>query len=112
MKKIILMAIAVLFLLNISIASNDPAVENNNKIVKVITNVLQYPTSAKDNLIEGYVMLNFNVDESGKIHVNQIYSPKAELKEYVQNQLNKLVLDDLTPVSDQTYDLKIVFKLL
>jgi hypothetical protein len=112
MKKIILMAIAVLFLLNISFATNNPAEENNNKVVKVITNVLQYPTSAKDNLIEGYVMLSFNVDENGLIHVSQIYSPKAELKEYVQNQLNKLVIGDLAPVSDQTYDLKIVFKLL
>jgi hypothetical protein len=111
MKKIILLAIATMFLLTFSFAENNPTVENNNKVLNVITKLLQYPLSAKDNLIEGYVLLSFNVDENGIVQVNQIYSNKAELKEYVQKELNKLVIEDLVNIPDQTYEMKVVFKL-
>jgi len=112
MKKIILMAIAILFMFNFSFAINNPTEENNNKVVKVITKVLQYPASSKDNLIEGYVLLNLSVNVNGTIKINQVYSNKEELKDYVIQKLKSVVIDDIISFPDQTYDMKIVFKLL
>jgi hypothetical protein len=111
MKKITLLAIATIFLLNFSFAENNPTIANNNKVFNVITKLLQYPSSAKDNLIEGYVLLGFSVDENGIVQIDQIYSNKAELKEYVQKELNKLVIEDLVYIPDQIYEMKVVFKL-
>ncbi len=111
MKKIMIMGIALLFMFGISFAENNPAVENNNKVVKVISKVLHYPNVAQEQFIEGYVLLSFYVDENGLVEVNQIYSNKKELKEYVQSKLNTLVIDDLYPNPEQSYEMKIVFKL-
>jgi hypothetical protein len=112
MKKIMLFAIALLFLFNFSFATNNPAVENTNKVVNVITKVLEYPSSAQDNLIQGYVLLSISIDENGIVGVKQIYSDKKELKDYVLQKLNTIVIKDLTYVPDQTYDMKVIFKLL
>jgi hypothetical protein len=112
MKKIMLLAVAILFLFNFSFATNNPAVENTNKVVNVITKILEYPLSAQDNSVQGYVLLSLSIDENGIVDVKQIYSNKKELKDYVQQKLNSIIINDLTYVPDQTYDMKIVFKLL
>ncbi len=112
MKKIMLLAIAILFMINFSFATNNPATENNNKVVKVVSKTFQYPSSAKDKLIEGYVLVSFVVDDEGNVNINQLYSAKKELAEYVQKELKQMVVEDLQPVPDQVYDMKIVFRLL
>lgn len=111
MKKIILMGVALLFMFSIAFAENNPALENHNKVIKLISKVMHYPNTAQEQQIQGYVLLSFYVDENGLIEVNQIYSNKKELKEYVQSKLNTLVIDDLYPNPDQSYEMKIVFKL-
>jgi hypothetical protein len=111
MKKIIILAVAILFMLNVSFAENNPALENNNKVVNELSKTFKYPSSARENLVEGYVVLSFMIDDNGLVQLNQIYSNKAELKDYVQKELNAIVLQDLNPGTGQTYEMKIIFKL-
>ena len=110
MKKLVLMAIATVFMLCFTYAGNTPANNvNNKKIITAMQKSLKYPAFAKEKQIESFVYLNIAVDKKGKIKVNEIYSPNQELADYVLQETKKMVVKDFK--SDQTYDMEIVFKL-
>ncbi|OIP04385.1 MAG: hypothetical protein AUJ97_02765 [Bacteroidetes bacterium CG2_30_32_10] len=108
MKKLVLMAIATVFMVSIAFSGNAPTKVNTKKITNVIQRKLQYPAFAKDKQMEGDVYVNIAVDNKGKFKVNYISSPNKELSAYVLQELENMVIKDFK--SYQTFDMKIVFK--
>lgn len=109
MKKIVLLAIATVLLVNFTYAGINPDEVKTKKIINVIQRELQYPSFAKDKQIDDFVFVSLGVNEQGKIDVKEIYSKNVELKAYVLQKLENIKIKNFK--SDQIFDIKIVFKL-
>jgi hypothetical protein len=108
MKKLILMAVATVLLINFTMAGNAPKNVYTKKIINAIKRELQYPSFAKDKQIDEFVIVSITIGDKGKVKVKEIYSANDELKAYVLQKLESMVIKNIK--SDQTYEMKIEFK--
>jgi TonB family protein len=77
----------------------------------LLKNEIHYPQFAKENHEEGTVLVNFTVDQNGKIRIQQSNSDNEVLRDYVVQKLSALVV----PAADTTeseVNMKFIFRLL
>jgi len=108
MKKLILFALASIFFLTLSFAGNNPELEKNKTVLKIIKKELKYPSFIQKKQLNNYVIVSFTIDHQGKINLIQSYSTDEQLRNYVVNELEKIYIKDIN--TEQTFNLKIVYK--
>ncbi len=72
---------------------------------------INYPDFAKLNNEQGTVLVNFSVDQNGKILVKQTNSDNDALCNYVVRKLTALMLSN-PEEANREYNMKFVFRLL
>lgn len=107
MKTVILTLVFTAIVAVNSWASNfNPKGDIKNVINKEIT----YPEFAKEQKLEGVVMVSFSVNESGLINIDLTNASNEDLKNYVIEKLKNLIFRD-TKTSESKYNMKFEFKI-
>lgn len=83
---------------------NDPSVE------QAVRSEITYPQMAKDQQIEGMVLVEFVIDQNGQVDIVTINSSDMTLKEYVAGKLKKMIFP--AKADSGTYAMKFDFRLL
>ena len=86
-------------------------VPNDMVIQEKIRNQIVYPDNAKDNYEQGFVLVCFTVDTTGRVVVRQVNSNNPILKQYVVDTINQLVIDEGKKYEGE-YNIRIDFRLL
>jgi len=73
-----------------------------------INKTITYPEFAKSKRLEGFVLVQYQVNSSGKIEIDAINGSDNQLISYVQKQLSSLIV---TPGEAKYHYAKFVFKL-
>ncbi|MFA5780647.1 MAG: hypothetical protein WC868_00050 [Bacteroidales bacterium] len=96
-----------------TIASLDTANAGNPKttsIDKLLNKEISYPDFAKQQKLEGFVLVNFTVNSDGTICVNLTNESDANLKDYIVGKLMNLKIIPSKENTSKTYDVKFEFK--
>lgn len=72
---------------------------------------LSYPDFAKLNHDEGTVLVNFCIDQNGKIQVQQVNSDNDALRDYVVQKITTLKFTN-PEEANREFNMKFVFRLL
>jgi len=100
MRKLVLSLLAVSILsVNFAFSMSDSEstkISKTNDVIEVLKSQIKYPEFAKENNIQGEVLVSLKVDENGKIVVNQINSFSSTMIADVKQQLEqiKVVVND------------------
>jgi len=110
MKTTIIILISLVLL---TVANSDTANAGNPKttsIDKLLNKEISYPDFAKQQKLEGFVLVNFTVNSDGTICVNLTNESDANLKDYIVGKLMKLKIIPSKENTGKTYDVKFEFK--
>jgi outer membrane biosynthesis protein TonB len=100
---------AILFILGLNFAfASQPEVLMKNTILKEV----KYPDFAVKQLNEGKVYITFTIDEKGKVTVKESNSLNQDLKNYVEETVNKIKVEPSSEFNGKTYSLKFTFELI
>ena len=81
--------------------------ENIDKLIK---KEISYPDFAKQQKLEGIVLVNFTINLNGTISVNLTNESNTSLKDYVVAKLLQLKLIPTNDSLNKTYNVKFDFK--
>ncbi len=115
-KKISILTLLILLNINL-FATNDSEINSNeskyqNEFKKEIRSLIKFPEFAKQSNLEGFVLVQFTYDKTGKINILEINSNQPDLKNYVSEQLESLKMCEHAQKSDKKYSMRFDFKLL
>jgi hypothetical protein len=79
---------------------------------KVMEKEVPYPAFAKENLQTGFAVISFDVDNDGKILLKQINASTPEFKEYVEEKLKDITLENPEQYQGETQYYRFDFKLI
>ncbi len=83
-----------------------------NALKKVMQKEVPYPAFAKENLETGFAVISFDVDNNGKILLKQINASTPEFKEYVEEKLKDITLEDPEQYQGETQYYRFDFQLI
>lgn len=106
-----LIAIISLMLLALIDTSANASTRKPKDIGKILQKEISYPDFAKDQKLEGTVLVSFTVNTDGSITVNLTNESNATLKDYVVSKLRSLKIIPTKENTGKTYDVKFEFKL-
>lgn len=89
-------------------AGNTNLPENIDEILK---KEISYPDFAKQQKLEGIVLVNFSVNSDGTISVNLTNESNASLRDYVVEKLKKMEILPSKNNINKTYNVKFDFEL-
>jgi hypothetical protein len=111
-NKIVISTVAIMvFFMAHSFAGptgKDTTTKESSLIQHFINKAITYPDFAKSSNLEGFVLVQYQINQSGNIKVDAINGSNKQLMNYVQYQLSKLNLP-LREIQNQFA--KFVFKL-
>ena len=105
--------ITILCLVIITITGNGKANANSiipGNVEKLIGKEISYPDFAKQQKLEGMVLVDFSVNPDGTISVNQTNASNASLLDYVVTKLKQLNIIPLKDNINKTYAVRFDFK--
>lgn len=76
-----------------------------------LKDLVKYPEFAMNENIQGFVLVSFNFDEKGQLHIIAANSNDENLKKYVINKLSEVNLCDWTKNPQNVYNMRFVFML-
>ncbi len=95
MKYISLILLITLTSCSALLASGNP---EKTALDKAILKIISYPAFAKESRIQGFVLVEFEVDVEGHVRVKQMNASHPALSEYVRTQLEKMLLKDIDSI--------------
>lgn len=114
MKKLVVLAVAVVLGFTTVYAKKLPAVAAKlpADFKQEVASHIKYPDFAKDNMIEGEVMMKVTLDDNSKVKIVDLSATNIKLGKYVQKELSNLTVTDTNFKSGTVYYLKVRFDLL
>ena len=107
--KAIMITITSLILLTVISAGSTKA-GNPKDINKILKKEISYPEFAREQKLEGVVLVSFSLNSDGTIKVIMTNESDATLKDYVISKLKKLKMLPAKSDAGKTYDVKFEFK--
>lgn len=80
------------------------------KIDKLLKKEISYPEFAKEQKLEGMVLVNFTVTAEGNIRINLTNESDVSLKDYVVKRLQNLWIKPSGESTEKSYNVKFEFK--
>jgi hypothetical protein len=109
--KSVMAVIVFMFTVQITMAGvRDP--KKTNDLNMIMKKQVVYPAYAQENNITGFVVVAFEVDNDGKIIIEQINSNQNYFQEYVVNKLKEVVLKNPQNYQGNTHYFRFDFQLL
>ncbi len=115
MKKAVFMIIGIVAIsLSTVSARSLPAVAAKlpSDLKEAITQEIDYPNFAEENMIEGEVWMRVTVTNDDKVKIVDLSATQPELGEYVEQELSDLYVGNSGVQSGQVYFLKLEFDLI
>lgn len=109
MKTTILTIVSFLILLFSGISRASTTGPMGGDIDKVLKKQIVYPAFAREQKLEGVVLVDFTVNADGTIKVNITNQSDDRLKEYVVSKLEQIKLKPELSV-EETYCVKFIFE--
>ena len=81
----------------------------SDKVRESIEEMISYPDLAKKNKLEGVVVVDFTLTQSGKAQINAINSSHEEFKQHVIQELNILNKEADKELIGKSFKYKFVF---
>ena len=112
--KTLQLLIAILLLSSFTVNASNTEVKNKNSenstslINKEIDNIVKYPKFAKDENIQGFVVVEYQIDTYGQIKVLNTNADNDLLRNYIINVLENKTLQN-TPANDMVMVAKFKF---
>ena len=109
--KIVLIAVIIIFIMDqsFSIPLDKSSYEGKETIIEQnISEAISYPDFAKSSGLEGFVLVQYHINQFGKIKVDAINGSDNKLMNYVYNQLSEL---NVTSEASKYQFARFVFKL-
>lgn len=91
MKKITL---AIALILGMGIAQNSFGSSNPDELDKVIRKSMSYPAFAKNEKMQGLVLVKYAVQDDGTVRVLEMNASHSKLAQYVKDRLEGIVVAD------------------
>jgi hypothetical protein len=111
--KIITVAIAILLISGFTtFAKDNNKVVQKNELRNLLSKEVKYPAFASENFQEGSVLVQFTVNEEGKLEIKAINFLDVELGEYVKECLGKIIIEKDDISIGKTQAIKFDFKIL
>jgi len=111
--KIITIAIVVIMMTGFTTyAKENSETVQKNDLKSILAKQVKYPSFAIENFQEGSVLVQFTVNNEGKIDIETINYLDVELGEYVKERLGKVVVGKNDISIGKTQAIKFDFKLL
>ena len=111
MMKSIAAFVILMFAVHVIYAAvHDPKEANELRIT--MKKYVPYPEFAKESYQTGFVVIAFNVDYQGKIVVKAINGSTPKFKEYVEEKLKDVVLENPQAYQDKTQYYRFDFQLV
>ncbi len=113
--KTITIAMLMTALLAVSFVSKANTDDANPKISSLadqISTLLKYPDTAREEKIEGAVTFTFKIDESNKIHIEQISGSDNILIEFVKKALEGTEVKASEEKKNKLFLLPVIFRLI
>ncbi len=105
--------IAIISIVLLSVAVGGKANANSitpGNIEKMIGKQISYPDFAKQQKLEGVVLVDFSVNPDGTISVNEANASNTSLLDYVVAKLKQLNIIPSKDIVNKSYDVKFDFK--
>jgi outer membrane biosynthesis protein TonB len=110
MKTIIISLISLMLITATGSFAKAANTDNPTKIEKLLKRTIAFPEFAKQEKIEGVVLVNFTINADGTLNVNMTNESSNELKDYVLSKLNMIKLKPDNTEEGKTYNVKFEFK--
>lgn len=113
LKKMKTTIIAIISIVLLSVAVRGNANANSitpGNLEKMIGKQISYPDFAKQQKLEGVVLVDFSVNPDGTISVNEANASNASLLDYVVAKLKQLNIIPSKDIVNKSYDVKFDFK--
>mgnify|MGYP000853102379 CR=1 FL=1 len=116
-----LQIITVVFLLSVlstgTVNANNPDPEKKvssytQMMIDEVRALVAFPQFAREMGLEGFVLVSFDYDALGRLHVLEANSNNVELKNYVITQLTQLDLCSHARKSGKVYNMRFDFRLI
>lgn len=101
LKTAVMSMIALMIGFNLNAKATKP--EKNPDIKSYIENEIKYPSVAKEKLIEGFVLLEFVIEQNGDIVITAINSSNQILLEQVKSQFSNMKWFDKNDIGKKFY---------
>jgi len=110
--KIITASTLILMMTAFSSFAKDNETNQKSSLKKVLAKEVSYPSFAIETEKEGTVMVQFTVNEEGKVVIERMNYEDVTLGDYVRECLSKVVLDKKDPAIGNSHAIKFDFKLM
>lgn len=100
-----------LMLLTLIFTSANASPKKTKDINKILQKEIVYPDFAKEQKLEGTVLVSFTVNADGTITINLTNESDPALKDYVVSKLTSLKIIPAKENAGKSYDVKFEFKL-
>ena len=110
MKSISLLVILI-FAVSVNFASANPR-KSTSDLKTIIRNAVTYPEYAKENGLSGFVVVSFNVEENGKITINELNTSSLYFQLYVEKKLKEIQIENPCAHKGKTYYYRFDFELM
>lgn len=113
MKKLVLLAVVLALGFTSVNAKKLPAVAAKlpADFKKEVAHHIDYPSFAKNNMIEGWVMMKVTLDDNSKVRIVDLSSTNPELGKHVKSELSDLTVKDTNFKPGTIYYMKVRFDL-
>ncbi len=91
-KSITIIVIMILAATLCFAATHHP--KESNDLKKFMEKHVGYPEFAKENSLSGFVVISFEVTKEGRIDLKAINASTPDFKDYVENKLKNLTIDN------------------
>lgn len=109
MKAILIIILSLVII--ITSTSKSVNAGNPKDINKILNKEISYPDFAKQQKIEGMVLVNFSINTDGSVKVNLTNESDATLRDYVVSKLKKIKILHSKNEAEKTYNVKFEFKI-
>ncbi|HNW99627.1 MAG TPA: energy transducer TonB [Bacteroidales bacterium] len=112
MKKRIIISLISLMIISAtgSFANTTATIDSPSKVEKLLKKTITFPEFAKQEKIEGVVLVSFTVNNDGTLKINLTNESSETLKKYVIEKIKSIKLLPGNREQGKTYNVKFEFK--
>jgi len=111
LKKSFAALVILIFAATMTVASAAPR-KTATDLKSLVRSTVTYPKFAKENQLSGFVVVSFNIDETGKINISELNTNSIYFQLYVENKLKEIQIQDPEAYSGKTYYYRFDFELI
>lgn len=108
--KVTFAPLIIVLLLSLGLSNVKGENPMSKSVTKIIKKEITYPEFAKEQKLEGVVLVSFSFNEDGTININTTNESNVLLKNYVVEKLQRISIGAIPTDLKEPYQVKFEFK--